>query len=293
MTLPQLADDAVQVTLLAPCRHANLVAGPLAQHFGLSLAAAEALLTFGRGVIAPRIKAQDARLAMDLLTALGVHVAIRPVGAPPEAEQFDLSLRASEDAVGELTVALTRLAIEADCFAGPSGHVLTGLTQAEAEAMAATLRAIPGVQATPSAQNSARYDLFAPAPGQCLDLSLVRRHLVHLGCSDTGPSAALASGLDRRMLNHILSKFPGLGLFGVNQAFQRFDLTLTGPGRLTPHEFQDFLTTRAKFGSWQQIDFTAGQGIRIETGLPRAAALQFLADYATIGIPARADLIRI
>lgn len=293
MTLPQLADDAVQVTLLAPCRHANLVAGPLAQHFGLSLAAAEALLTFGRGVIAPRIKAKDARLAMDLLTALGVHVAIRPVGALPEAELFDLSLRASEDAVAELTAALAAMGIAADSFGGPSGHVLTGLTQPKAEAMAATLRAIPGVQATPSAQNSARYDLFAPVAGQSPDLSLVRRHLVHLGCGDAGPGAVLASGLDRRMLNQILTRFSGLGLFGVNQAFQRFDLTLTGPGRLTPREFQDFLATRSNFGNWQRHEAVAGKGVRIETGLPRAAALQFLADYATIGIPARADLIRV
>ena len=293
MNLPQLADDAVQLTLLAPCRHANLVAGPLAQHFGLSLAAAEALLTFGRGVIAPRIRAQDARLAMDLLKALGVHVAIGPVGALPEAEKFDLSLRAAEHAVGELTSALAGFGIDATNFGGPEGHVLTGLAQSKAEEMAASLRTIPDVQTISSAQSSAQFDLFAPVTSKCPDLSFVRRHLVHLGCGDTGPSAALATGLDRRMLSHILNRFPGLGLFGVNQAFQRFDLTLTGPGLLTPREFQDFLATRAQCGGWQRLETAAGRGIRIETGLPRAAALQFLADYATIGIPARADLIRV
>lgn len=292
MTLPQLAEDAVQVTLLAPCRHANLAAGPLAQHFGLSFAAAEALLTLGRGVVASRIKSVDARAAMALLTAMGVQLAIRPVNALPEPEHFDLSLRAPEDAVSALTVALARLGIEVVGFVGPAGRVLTGLSQTKAAAMAVTLRAIPGVQATLSAQSSASYDLFAPVAGQCPDLAPLRRHLAHLGCADRGPAAVLASELDRRMLSHILARFPKIGLLGVNQAFQRFDLTLTGQGRLTTPEFQDFLATRATFGGWVRLDLVAGRGIRIETGLSRAAALQFLADYATIGIPARADLIR-
>lgn len=294
MTYPQLADDAVQVALLAPGRHANLAAGIVVQHFGLTLAAAEALLTFGRGVIAPRVHPAEARKAIALLTAMGVHVAIRPVDAQAEPEYVDLALRATDDAVADLTQALARLGFgEVRDFGGPSGHVLTGVTRNRAEAVAAALRAIPGVQATLSAQNNARYDLFAPVAGWNVDLGALRRHLVHLGCADAGLGAVLASGLDRRMLSHILAKFGSLGLLGVDQAFQRFDLTLIGPGRLTAQEFHDFLATRAKFGGHLRMDIAAGRGVRIETGLSRAATVQFLSDYATIGIPARADLIRV
>ena len=293
MTYPQLADDAVQVALLAPCRHANLAAGAVAQHFGLTLAAAEALLTFGRGVLAPHVSTAQARSAMAVLRALGVQVAIRPVGAMAETEYFDLSLRACDDSAGDLTAALARFGFpDVQEYGGPSGHVISGLSQNRAEVLAASLRAIPGVQATVSGQSTAPYDLFTGGVGQSHDLAPLRRHLAHLGCGDAGPGAALASGLDGRMLSHILSRFPQLGLLGINQAFQRFHLTLVGQGRLTAQEFQDFLATRAKFGVNLRLDIAAGRGVRIETGLSRAATLQFLADYATIGIPARADLIR-
>ena len=293
MTYPQLADDAVQVTLLAPCRHATLAAGTVAQHFGLTLAAAEVLLTFGRGVLASHIPPAQARSAMAVLQVLGVQVAMRPVGALAEVEHFDLSVRACDDSASDLTAALLRQGFgDISGFGGPSGHVLKGLSQNRAEGLAASLRVIPGVQATVSGQLAARHDLFASMTGGAPDLGALRRHLTHLGCKDAGPVAALACGLDARMLSRILSRFANMGLFGVNQAFQRYNLTLVGQGRLTAQEFQDFLATRAKFGATLHHDIAAGRGVRIETGLSRAAAVQFLADYATIGIPARADLIR-
>ncbi|MBI1169901.1 hypothetical protein GC209_00760 [bacterium] len=292
MRSPQLADDAVQVVLLARCRQASLVAGPLAQHFGLSATRAAALLEEGRGIIAAQMPLADVRKILPLFAALGLQVAVRPVDAAVGAEVYDLSLRCLSEASGRAALgALHRFGVARRAtlasFATPSGLVVADLTETRAKAVAAELRAVPGVKVTVSAQSTAVYDLFLSRSAPSADL---RRHLRLLGCLNAGPAKALATGLDRMTLAHVLSRFPQAGLFGVNQAFQRYELRLVGRGRLSSRELSDFLATRG-VGAWQADPALARDGGTVlESGLSRAAAGQFLADYTAIGLRAEAEL---
>lgn len=294
MTAPQLAEDTVQVAFFAPCESASLAAGTLAQHLGVTKAAAERLLSGGGGLEVARSRAASVRAALPVLAALGVQMALRPVHAVGEPELCDLSLRLS----GPLTRAaavlerlgLTRALRESECH-GPSGWVIESLPRPLAEEVAAGLRAIPGAQVTLAAQIGARYDLFAAGGRMGPGLNALCQHLALLGCVIRGPSKALATGLDRRTLNHVMTHFAHLNLVGVNQAFQRYQLYLTGYGRLTQNELRDFLTTRGANWADARDAIESGKGWRVEGGLSRAAARQFLMDYATIGLPARADLM--
>lgn len=293
MSVPQLAEDAVQVAVLAPCDRASLAAGTLALHLGIARTAAEALLSAGGGLFVARSRVASFKAAMPILAALGVQVALRPAYAAAEPELCDLSLRLGGPLANAVAVmerlGLSRATQEAD-FSGPAGWLIESLPRPRAEEMALALRALPGAQVTLAAQSGARYDLFARGGRVGPEQNALRHHLAVLGCATQGPCRALATGLDRRTLQHLLARFGHLGLTGVHQAFQRYDLVLTGQGRLTQNELRDFLATRGADWSAARVALETGQGLRIEGGLSRAAARQFLSDYATIGLPTRADL---
>lgn len=296
MRSPQLADDAVQVVLLSKCRHAALAAGPVAKHFGLTAARAEAMLEDGRGVIAAHMPSTGVRKVMPLFAALGVHIAVRPVDADPELELFDLSLRsttaeAASAALQELRrLGFARPGVAAD-FASASGLIVGSLAEARAKAVALALRSLGGIKVTVSAQSNAAYDLFVRRAETNVDLTALRRHLCVLGCLNNGPAPTLATGLDQRTLQHVLARFPQMGLFGINQVFQRYDLRLVGRGRLSTRELYDFLVTRGVCTPHASLALTCGHGLTVESGLSRAAAAQFLSDYAAIGLTARAELV--
>lgn len=294
MSAPQLAEDSVQVAFFAPCEAAGLAAGTLALHLGVTRASAESLLVGGGGVVVARSRAASVRAALPVLAALGVQMALRPAHQAVEPEICDLSLHLKAGltpaAAGIARLDLT-LPLQDLKNHGPSGWLIEGLPRPRAEEMAAVLRSIPGALVTVAAQIGARYDLFAAGTVIGPAMTALRQHLAMLGCVAHGPSRALATGLDRRTLNHILGRFVHLGLVGVNQAFQRYQLVLTGSGSLTPTELRDFLTTRGACWTAACEAIASGQGWRIEGGLSRAAARQFLSDYAMIGLPARADLM--
>lgn len=290
MSSPQLAEDAVQIVLLAKCRHSDLAAGVVARHFGLSRRRAEALLEDGRGVIAAHVPLADVREILPLFAALGVRVAIRPVDAEAEPDLYDLSLRSTtQKAANAALQELVRLGFGLGDFSGPSGLVLGSLYEARAKAVALALRSVVGIKVTVSAQSNAVHDLFVREPRA--DLTALRRHLSVLGCLNTGPASALATGLDQRTLTHLLARFPQLGLFGVNQAFQRYDLQLMGRGRLSTQELRDFLVTRGVCAALAGTVLQSDCGLTVERGLSRVAAGQFLSDYAAIGLSARAELV--
>ena len=297
MNAPQLAEDAVQVTLLAVSGPAALAAQTLSQHFGLSLKRAESVLSQGHGMIASNIANAAARAALPLLAALGLQVAILPAGAEPEVERHDLSIRLTNSFhAARLTRILHRLVgpgnMTPHWFDGPSGMVLEGLTQAKVNWIISALRPMSGVQLAVSMQRVARYDLFCTIETDTTDLIQLRRHLGLLGCPTRGLGDALASGLDRRALDHVMARFGHSGVFGVNQDFERFDLLVSGRGSLSDQEFADFLITRTGCTPDMVRKITAAAPMRIESCLSRTAARQFLGDYAAIGIPAFARLIR-
>ena len=297
MNAPQLAEDTVQVTLLAVSGPSALAAQTLSQHFGLSIKRAESVLSQGHGMIASSIANAAARAAVPLLAALGLQVAILPAGVEPEVERHDLSIRLTNGfQAARLIRTLHGLVgpgnLTAHWFDGPSGMVLEGLTMAKVDWITAALRPISGVQVAVSMQRVALYDLFCTIETDTTDLIQLRRHLSLLGCPTKGFGDTLASGLDRRSLDHVMARFGQSGVFGINQDFARFDLLVSGKGSLSDQEFADFLITRTGCTPNMVRRITPAAPMRIESCLTRTAARQFLGDYAAIGIPAVAQLIR-
>ena len=297
MVSSQLAEETVQVALMSSGPHAYLAIGHLARHFGLNQSDAEALLARGCGVIAPKVTRAAAAEAIPVLAALGLRVTILPATADPAVEKFDLSVRLkTADAIHQVRPVLKRLGWADDLapldFRGPAGLEITGLTRAKAEDHCAALRTLTAVGVTMCSQSAAAYDVFAPTTGLGQDMAQVLQHISVLACSAPDHCLPIAVDLDRSMLTHLLARFPKAGLIGVNQAFQRYCLTLTGAGRLSKQELSDFLATRDRSAT-QVAEATPDlRGQRLETGLTRAAAKQFMADYAMIGITVRADLAR-
>jgi hypothetical protein len=145
---------------------------------------------------------------------------------------------------------------------------------------------------TVSVQRRARYDLFGTFETHESDLVSLRRHLNLLGCEVSRFGDAVACGLDRRAVDHVLARFEPAGIIGVNQDFARFDLLVSGMGNLTPQEFADFMITRTGCTPNIVRKISRSAPMRIESCLTRAAAHQFMGDYAAIGIPTFARLIR-
>ena len=297
MTLSQLADDDVQLSLLATSGHAGLAAELLTERFGLSPDYANSVLDQGYGLLIARLGRAEARAAMPLLATLGLRVAIQPCDALPPDEVCDVSIRITEAKyAAKLIVTLERLigvtGLNAAAFCGPEGHVVGSLSPAKAEWLCHALRKLAGVSAAVSEHQTARYDLFAEADLTEPEGTAVRRHLRLLGSSSSGFGDAIGSGLDRRVVERVLAKFPDLGLFAANQAFQRHELLIIGKGTLTQQEFIDFLMTRPIAQTIPARELLRSLPLRVESFLTRSAAKQFLGDYSAIGMQAITRLVR-
>ena len=295
MNMSYVAEESVQVSLIAAPDCATFAAPTLVHHFGVTLQRAEQVLLQGRGVISDRIAGSLARAALPMMSALGLKVVIGPMGELPVSDRFDLSVRLVDPTQStRLIKTLERLAgveglSEVD-LTGPSGYVVEDLTESRLDWLCRALNTISGKVISSASRATESYDLFGP-PGE-QPSHAVRLHFRALGQLQNGPGDAWATGLDRDLVRHFLKHFPTLGLFAVRQEFQRYDLFISAKGNLTTREFEDFLTTRTGEQLRPNSRPTRDQPIRIETWLTRAAAGQFLRDYIEIGIPAHAKLIR-
>ena len=297
MTLLQVADDTVQVSLLATSGCGGLAAAVLAERFGVTLEYAESVLEQGYGLLCPRIPKTQARAALPLLVALGLRVALQPVEAMPPDEVCDLSVRLRElRNAPKLIVTLERLLgvteLNAASFDGPQGYVVFGLSPARAEWLCAELRQISGVFCAVSERQTALYDLFTARSLSTVDHAEVKRQLRLMGCGIGGFGDAIGLELVRRVLDRILLQFPGFGLFGVDRAFQRYELLVVGKGALSGQEFADFMMSRPTTQAIQPRNLMQSLPLRLENWLTRPAAKQFLGDYGSIGIQAETRLVR-
>ena len=297
MAQTQTIDDEVQLSLLATFGHAGLAAEVLTQRFGLSPDYAFSVLDQGYGLLIARLGSREARASLPLLATLGLRVAIQPCEALPPDEVCDVSIRISEGKpAAKLIAKLERLigatGLTAAALCGPEGHVVGALALEKAEWMCHALRKVAGVSAVVSEHRTASYDLFAEAELTEPESTAVRRHLRLLGSSVGGMGDAIGCGLDRRVVERVLAKFPDLGLFGANQAFQRHELLIIGKGTLTQQEFIDFLVTRPIAQRVPARQLLNSLPLRVESFLTRSAARQFLADYSAIGMQAITRLVR-
>lgn len=297
MALSQTVQDDVQLSLMATTGPAGLAVELLTERFGLSTDYVESVLDQGYGLLIARLGRAEARAAMPLLATLGLRVAIQPCEALPPDEFCDVSIRISDARpAAKLIVTLERLlgltGLTAASFCGTEGLVIGGLSPAKAEWLCHALRRQSAVVTAVTEVQSARFDLFAEAELTEEECSAVRRHLRLLGASLGGFGDAIGCGLDRRLLERMLRKFPDLGLFGANQAFQRHELLIIGKGTLTQQEFVDFLMTRPIAGAIPARQLLRSLPLKVESFLTRPAARQFLADYTAIGMHAVTRLVR-
>ena len=295
MALGEDDAEAVQVMLVAAGPVPGVAAGHLAARFALPPDRAEMIVARGRGLVAVGIRRDVAKRSVALLAMLGLQLAIHPLGTAEQDELVDISLRVAGSEAGSNALNQLHalgLAVTGEDFTGPSGLLISDLPRQRADLILSHLQNISGLEVASCAQSQSRHDLFAGPGGLRAEHSVILRHLADAGYAAAFPWPVLAQGLDLAMLRRLDARFPGHGLLAVNQKFQRYDLTLIGLGDVSARDFADFLTTRGHTPSATFQALRAGQGLRMESGLTRATAAQFLADYAMIGLQVRADLAR-
>ena len=297
MSMSQIADEKVQVALLATSGLACLAADVIADRFGMTLPYTQNILDHGHGLLSPCFDRRAAIAMLPLLAALGLRVAIRPLDAMPVDESCDVSIWLRDlNKASKLRAALGlmpgMICPESAAFNSPQGHVIRDLPLARAEWLCNALRQTGGVFCAMSKHGTALYDLFAEARLSDINQAEVRRQLRLMGCSSGGFADAVGQGLQRRVLDRILVQLPGLGLFGIDRVFQRYELVVTGKGTLSEQEFADFMASRPVVTSVDPRKLMASLPLTLENWLTRPAARQFLGDYRLIGLQTVARLMR-
>jgi hypothetical protein len=287
MDTERAAEGAVLITVAAGQGSAMLARDTLARAFGICRDEAARVLAEGGEVVA-QAEAQASSRA--LLPLFGVQaLSLQAAGA-----RYDLSLRLADPRDAAARARISAFCPEADLAAlgGAAGLVLADLPAEAARATAVALQRKPGVQVTMARQTGSLYDIFAPTG--FVPPPALMRYLVLLGHGAWAPVAnfggALVSGLESRLAERVVARFGGLGLFAINQAFQRFDLSVTGAGILPLREAADFLASRGVAEA--DVALEAGSAVTVERGLTRSLARQFLNDYSHIGLVARLTLCR-
>lgn len=281
MTHETVAPISLCLRLDAPCPHAGDLAPALARGLGLSPADVRTE-TGGAGVLVLSLPAPLQRVAA-LARAFGLEVIAPAVPARlglaflprPGAEVKPLALRIAALA-GRSTDEVETGMSQAGGFALPD------LTAAVALDWKAAARRIAGVEAVILDRAAAVFDLFgAVEPVLAADL----RRLALSSCAVTGAQAA---GLDAATAAWLLRRH---GVRALDRVVQRFDLQLTGCGRLAAAEAADFLVPRSGLSRGAVAAATARRPVVLERSLPRPVALRFLADYAQIGLCVRLRLV--
>lgn len=284
--MDQDTGTALRIAIAAVPGKAMIARDLLVQALGISRDAAENVLARGHGDV--RAARLPRHRSLTLLRLLGVDAQVMDAAT---TGGVDLSLRYRKGAdpakvAGWLERVCPQIAKAA--LGGTSGLVLSHLQPQEAADLHRRLADCDGLSVALSPRQSALYDVFAPG-GFGVPAEL-QAYLRILGCDETqrdqALGGALATGLDPVTTARLMARFGHLGLEPVNQAFQRFDLLVTGPGCLSQVEMQDFLATRGCFGDRAQ------GAVVVETGLSRRDARQFLNDYRHIGLQVDLRLMR-
>lgn len=286
MDIEGTAEKAVLIAVASGQGSGWLAQDTLAQALGLDREEAGRALSQPHAVVEARAEAPASSLV--LLQLLGVQT--QPVHGG--AARFDLSIRLRDAKDGAALSRIAALCPGADLAAlqGIAGLVLRDLTAEGARLLAEALQRRPGIEVTLAPQTGAVYDIFAPKGFATTEA--LQSYLSVLGHGACAPVAhlegAIACGLAAPLAERLMARFAGLGLVAVHPAFLRFDLHVTGPGRLAPREAADFLLSRGHFEAAMALQ--RGEVALVEQGLNRARVRQFLNDYNLIGLPTRLSL---
>lgn len=277
--------NQLRITLVSATSPAGIAAGLLASH--LTLTRAEAALRLSRmpSVLAEAAPACVARRLQAMMAAMGMRVRLDDPAARTAADRVDFWLQAIDDATPvavSQVAALLGLSVEQTETAlhSPAGLVVS-TTANRAVELRRALRRQHSLRIAVSDPVSALYDLFLN-PG-ALPPPALSRLLSQLGAAPCAFSGAIAGALDVRSAALVVSRHGGL-VHAINRDFQRFDLYLTGRNGVSVQELADFFATRCAEPRERVLTLDALGPMRIETGLTRAAARQFMADYAAFGL---------
>ena len=239
-------------------------------------------------VLAENVAPPVARRLSALLTALGIQVRLDPtLSALPIAvqEQLDVSVQPkghlSPEAIARLSRRLGMSEVDVShALRRPDGLVLRDRSQDEICALRRALRRERALRLVVSAPPTAVYDAFL-CPGSVRPTAALMRLGVK-GCRITG---AVFADMNRATAVH-LARQAGGSLMILDRAFERFDLYLRAAPHVDADDLERFLAGRPTAPGTRE----ATVGRLVDADLPHAAALQFVADYAAIGLEVRLAL---
>ncbi|MGP3696727.1 hypothetical protein [Rhodobacter sp. NSM] len=282
----------MRVTLLSAPQCFRVAAGLISRHLGLERPLVSRLLAQEGAVLSEGMPAAAAERLSPLLAALGVIVRLDPTGAPEEPLVVDVAVQplrpTSEATLARLATHLRQEpeAIRA-ALAGRQGLLLS-LCQSDAEALRHAFRRDGSLRIALSSLHTARYDLFLK-PGCAMSAGL-QKLLRQLGLAPCLFSGAVGAALDARTARLVLARHGDI-VEALNRDFQRFDLFLAEGHDISRPDIADFLATRVRVEPKRLMSPHRAQDIRLESGLSRAAARRFHADYAAIGLETRIELV--
>ncbi len=264
---------------------AHLAEATLCKHLGISRADAYGLLENAPAILADGLDPVVAHRVAGLLQAFGLRVRFDTAAATTQV--FDLSIQfavpvrkprtirilAEQTGLDEATVqqALHR----------PGGLILRGLTRAGLDRYHAGLGRLANLSLVEADPETALYDAFLVEGKTTPALSA---HLQIMGVAPDAITGAVAAGLDRHLCSHLERRANLPRMMVLNRAFQRYDLYLSRATGWVTRDLADFLVSRTGLPRSRFEVLSNNLPMRIEYGLCRAAALQFRADYAAIGL---------
>jgi hypothetical protein len=257
----------------------------LVTHLGLTPSAALARLSEAPSVLAEAVEAAVARKLADLMRSFGLRVRLDPVSG--FTTETDLSIQVLVPVRMQRTVRLVAETTGLDVtevarrLALPGGVVMTGLSRAEVVRHHAVLGRLPNLTLIESDPSSAMYDVFLSG-GSGTEALTDRLRL--MGAEADPITGAVAAGLDRKLCDHLTGRVGEAGLLVLDRAFQRYDMYLTRATGWVTNDLADFLVARTGLPRSRFEVLSERAPLRIECGLTHAAARQFRADYASIGL---------
>lgn len=279
------SSSRLSLVLVSTGPAAKLAAGTVAQHLGIAHETALARLCDAPSVLAEVIEPELARRLADLLRSFGLRV--RLDDSAGQTVRFDLSIQLALPVRIQRAVRLVaeQTGLPAEQverqLRRPGGVVLTGLERAEVDRLQAGLARSGSLSLIESDPASAVYDVFLP--DQDMNEALSDR-LRMMGAEPDPITGAVAAGLDRALCDHLLGRDKAPGLLALSRAFQRYDMYLSRATGWVTSDLADFLVARTGLPRSRFEVLSERLPLRIETGLTHAAARQFRADYASIGL---------
>lgn len=273
-----------------------LAASVLSRHMGLSERAVLARLSQGGRVVAEGLAMESARKLCGILTVAGLPCRVEPVGDRGGEERLDVCLFSREAGFARLiaprmAALLGRSAADvAAALLSSCGLVAEHLPMPMFMNLRKIAREDRRLGLICLSPDEALFDLFAVQADRPLPVAL-RRDLSVLGFRGCEVTGAVASGLDRRLRDHVLARHEG-AVFALDRSFQRFDLYMVDTGDLCPDDLRSFLLTRALPYAALSALSKGEQKLRIETGLGARVVRQFMADYAAIGVTTEVRLVQ-